>query len=69
MPRKIIPILANELEPGDCFRLTRHPFAIEYTYDYDSKVGVCGHGIKPNGSVAYITVSNYDTVYKIEEVE
>lgn len=67
--RKIIPVLAQELKPGDRFRTTRHPFSAEYDYDYDTKIGICGHGIKPNGSIAYITLSHYDTVYKIEETD
>lgn len=68
MSRKITPILGKELKPGDKFRMTRHPFSVEYTYDYDTKVGICGHGIKPHGEMSYITVSHCDTVYKIEEV-
>lgn len=64
----IEPVLANELKQGDTFRITRHPFSVEYTYDYETKVGICGHGIKSNGDIAYITVGHYDTVYKIKEV-
>jgi hypothetical protein len=60
-------MLANELKPSDRFRMTRHPFSVEYSYDYHDKVGVNGHGLKPDGSMAYITVPHYDTVYKIEE--
>ena len=68
MPRKITPILGRELKLGDKFRMTRHPFSVEYTADYYTKIGICGHGIKPSGDAAYITVGHYDTVYKIEEV-
>lgn len=66
---KITTILGKELEPGDKFRMTRHPFSVEYTADYYTKIGICGHGIKPNGDAAYTTVGHYDTVYKIEEVD
>lgn len=65
----IEPILANDLRTGDQFRLTRHPFSVVYSYDYHTKVGIEGHGIKPDGSIAYATPSHYDTVYKINEVK
>lgn len=68
-PRKITPILGRELKPGDKFRMTRHPFSVEYTADYYTKIGISAHGVKPDGTMSYITVGHYDTVYKIEEVD
>lgn len=64
----IEPVLADELKPGDRFRLTRRPFSVVYSYDYHTKTNICGHGIKPNGEIAYATPQHYDTVYKIKEV-
>lgn len=66
---KTIPCLANELKPGDKFRITRHSFSPIYVYDYETKIGINAHTVKPDGSIHYVTIGHYDTVGRLEVKE